>query len=350
MLSRACGQSASRGARWIRRPWMSGMSAARAGVARWPMSSLAAQSAGSVLEDPVVQGMYDSVEAEIQPRHEELLTHPMYELLVDYDSLRVLMASHVFQVWDFMFLVKKMQYILQQTHKWPWIPPENNDLARFIQEIVLSEETDSFGKLEELSGVHSAAHLDMYLMAMAKLGFCTSAVNGLVADIKSESPTRPFEILLDAVDTEGAYTPSRACLEFTKWNLEICGFEPSDAAIANNLHRVAAAFLFGRENVIPPMFERVMEFIPRSKDTKLFWLYLERHVQLDGHGGDHGEDSHQIQGQKLLKLLCGRDEAKWKECLAIGQESLSRRCDVWDAVAKSIESTHSHHVPKYTHH
>jgi len=41
------------------------------------------------------------LEEDLRSIRQELVTHPVYALIGDVDSLRVFMASHVFAVWDF---------------------------------------------------------------------------------------------------------------------------------------------------------------------------------------------------------------------------------------------------------
>ncbi len=66
-------------------------------------------------------------------------------------------------------------------------------------------------------------------------------------------------------------------------------------------HEVAAAFLLGREDIIPAMFRQIIDSLDFHGFTcNSLRLYLDRHTFLD-------EDQHIPMGQKLLKNLCVRD-------------------------------------------
>ena len=51
-------------------------------------------------------------------------------------------------------------------------------------------------------------------------------------------------------------------------------------------HEVMAAFLFGREDPIPKMFQSIIDNKILGDDVKTFRLYLQRHIDVDG--DDHG--------------------------------------------------------------
>jgi len=86
---------------------------------------------------------------------EAVRTHPLYEHVSDEHSLRLLMRTHVFAVWDFQSLLKSLQRSLTCVEV-PWLPTADAEARRFVNEIVLEEESDAtltVGAIHQREGV-----------------------------------------------------------------------------------------------------------------------------------------------------------------------------------------------------
>jgi len=92
-------------------------------------------------------------------------------------------------------------------------------------------------------------------------------------------------------------------------------------------HVVAAVFTFGREDVIPGMFTRLVEDLRQRFPDQLadFHYYLQRHIELDG--DDHGPMS-----LRMMEHVCGSDPQAWAEATEAALKSLTLRRGLWDVV------------------
>jgi Protein of unknown function (DUF3050) len=86
------------------------------------------------------------------------------------------MQMHVFAVWDFMSLVKRLQSELT-SNSLPWIPALSARIARFTNEVVLGEESDVGPDGKPIS------HFELYLRAMDEIGADTTEIRGFTSQV-----------------------------------------------------------------------------------------------------------------------------------------------------------------------
>ena len=240
---------------------------------------------------------------------EKLVNHKIYNRIESIDDLKLFMENHIYAVWDFMSLLKGLQTNLTCTNN-PWMPVDNTEAARFINEIVLEEETD------EIKGGIAISHFELYLESMKEIGADTSQINNFISDIRESSDYR------ETINGFNIHADIRSFLNFT-----------FDIIESGEAHKIASAFTFGRENVIPDMFIGLVKGLneKNSDIANKFVYYLERHIELDG--DDHGPIA-----LKMIENLCGDDEKKWDEVTKIAKESIQMRIKLWDHICNEIKS------------
>ena len=97
-------------------------------------------------------------------------------------------------------------------------------------------------------------------------------------------------------------------------------------------HEIAAAFTFGREDLIPSIFTEILRNFqanfPENDLSKLIY-YFERHIELDA-------DEHEPMAMKMITELCGTDAQKWTDVEEISILALEKRIGLWDAIEEQI--------------
>ena len=245
------------------------------------------------------------IQKEITSLREELKSHRLYQQLQTVEDIKIFTQDHVFAVWDFMSLLKTLQRELTCVSV-PWVPRKKGKLTQFINEITLAEESDV-----DLSG-ESKSHFEMYLDAMRHMGSDTHKIEVFLSKIHQNSS---IEEALDFAEVP------EAVKNFVKVTFK--------TLYSNDAHKVAAAFTFGREDLIPDMFIEIIHQTHEQESFKDFLYYLNRHVELDG-------DSHGPLSLDMIVELCGDDQQKWSEVLVTAKEALEVRISLWDYIADNI--------------
>jgi hypothetical protein len=253
--------------------------------------------------------MLDHANPNLESLREALLDHPLYSNVASVAGLRLFMEDHVFAVWDFMSLLKRLQQDITCTRV-PWFPAENARAARLINDIVIGEETDLDPDGDYVS------HLNLYLRAMQDVGASTGQFNTFCSLAKIGVPV---EVALSRIDV-----PSH-----------VRAFVAHTMALANSgtTEEVLAAFFFGREDLIPEMFRRLLGtlFDLRHNDPRLrnFVYYVDRHIELDG-------DSHGPMGQELLENLLAKSPQETERAMRAASDSIKARIALWNGTLNKL--------------
>jgi hypothetical protein len=238
------------------------------------------------------------INTQIAEYKKDVVNHPLYNQLNTIEDVQKLMEIHVYAVWDFMSLLKGLQIELTCTTL-PWKPVGDTKIRRLINSIVLEEESDVD------SAGNPSSHYEMYLEAMKECGANTNEIDKFVNSVSD--------------------------LNLPKVNTAIDSFLATTFDILNSgeAHKIASAFTFGREDLIPDMFTAIVNDLSKEHKLDKFVYYLERHIELDG--GEHGPLA-----LELISNLCGEDEQKWKEVEETAIACLVARKELWDLVLKGL--------------
>jgi len=90
---------------------------------------------------------------------------------------------------------------------------------------------------------------------------------------------------------------------------------------------IASAFTFGREDLLPAVFQRIVDElnVTAGGGLDLFKYYLNRHIGIDG-------DEHGPMANRLMQSLCGADENSWKIAEQAAVQALEARRALWDGI------------------
>ena len=246
----------------------------------------------------------EALQQKLAPFYHRLAHHPLYRSFTSIEHVRTFMQSHVFAVWDFMSLLKSLQRGLTCIEV-PWLPTADPATRRFVNEIVLGEESDVYEG-------RPVSHFELYREAMHACGASSAAIDDVVARIAAGTPIA--KALSDAPPAAAAF--ARTTFAFIE---------------TGKLHIIASAFTFGREDLIPDLFRGFL----RDQDERLngqlslFRWYLDRHIEVDG-------DEHGPLSLKMIQNLCGEDQQKWSEATHAAIAAVEARLLFWDAITATL--------------
>ena len=217
------------------------------------------------------------------------------------------MQAHVFAVWDFMSLLKALQRDLTCVTL-PWVPVGDPETRLLINQIVMGEESD------QAPDGRICSHFELYLEAMEEAGADIRRIQDFMTHLQNGSS------VTQALEQSQAPAFLSAFVEDTFAFIH-----------AGKVHQTAAAFTYGREDLIPGIFGEIVAGVDATAPGHLgkFLYYLERHIELDG--DEHGE-----LGRQMVAKLCGDDDSRWAEASEAATQSLESRLRLWDGIHESI--------------
>ena len=248
-----------------------------------------------------------SLQQSIDSVRREVVEHGIYAELNSLGRVQTFLGSHVFAVWDFMSLLKTLQRSLTCVDV-PWVPSGPSASRRLINEIVLVEESDELGE-------GYISHFELYLGGMSQAGADTGPVDAFIDLLRAGTPVP------EAAKLAEIPAPAAAFVQVT-W----------DIIEAAPVHCQAAAFAFGREDLIPEMFKQVIQIDDADGRLETFKDYLARHIEVDG-------EQHTPMAMQMLIDLCGDDQTKWDECASTVRQALQARVALWTAIETSLKES-----------
>ncbi len=251
--------------------------------------------------------MFHFPEDDLQEARDAVLRHPLYGEVLSLARIRKFMEYHIFAVWDFMSLLKALQRALTCTAV-PWLPSPHREAGRLINEIVVDEESDEDGQGGYVS------HFELYREAMQESGADTREIDALVRLLHLGAPPAMIADLS---------LPS-AVKDFLNFDMDLVEQRP--------LHCIAAAFFYGREDIIPEIFRPLVETLNREgQPVKRLLYYLNRHIEID-------EGLHAPRAKRMVEVLCDNRPDYISEARQTALEALKMRNHLWDAAYQAVQA------------
>ena len=255
-----------------------------------------------LIENP--QGL--KLEQSLEKIRVEIMNHRLYGKISNEKQICTFMEYHIFSVWDFQSLIKSLQKQLTCVST-PWLPTKDTEARRLMNEIILDEE----------SGPHPdggfASHFELYLDAMQSAGADTSKIYAL---LKALEEGKTLEESLDPLpDVISDY------LKKTFRTIQ-----------EGDLTELMASFCYGREDIIPGMFRRLITKLSEKNPSRWKGLgfYFSEHIDCD-------ETRHGPMSKAMLERYCSNDLVLWDKAEQSAKSALVQRKNFWDGILYKIE-------------
>jgi len=242
----------------------------------------------------------------IAPFKNILRNHPINSYIQSHEQLTIFMQHHIFAVWDFMSLVKKLQVELTSVDAL-WFPKGSAETRFLINEIVLGEESD----IDPEGGFIS--HFDLYIRAMTELSILVPT---------SLMEFKQFKSVEEFLRALPSYNLPESIHEFLTFTFS--------SILHGSIEEIAAIFTFGREDLIPDMFQLILNQLRLQSPDKIKTLtyYLERHIEVDG-------DHHSHLAISMVSQLCQDNPKAWERATQAAIRSLEARIKLWDGIVNA---------------
>ena len=157
---------------------------------------------------------------------------------------------------------------------------------------------------------------------MTRCGANTAAIDGFLNELRQGKP------ISATLESPGVPECARQFVRRT-----------FDMIEGGNICAIASAFTFGREDLLPAVFQRIVDELNVEAGGGLeeFKYYLNRHIGLDS-------DEHGPMANRLLLSVCGSDESQWQLAEQAAADCLEARRALWDGICDVIREIGRAHV------
>ena len=239
---------------------------------------------------------------------EAVKNHRVSRQIESTAHLRSFMELHVFAVWDFMSLLKRLQRDLTGMCI-PWTPPHDETAARLINEIVLNEESDTGP-----DGIGYCSHFSLYTTAMKEIG---------ADDV-------PIMTLIDRIQKNNGFLDDLCFLDCIPSSAHSFVRHTQSTSMYGSTEEVLGSFVLAREDVIPEIFQAMVLRQPWLKQkAPTLSYYFERHIELDYE--QHGPAAWQLVAHRI------KASKRVRTSFALAAiDALKERLKLWNSVSKKI--------------